>query len=101
MGWKQSRKLAQGRAGACLAKALWASQDVPGGTRCGFMCPRERAASPALELERERGKPETHFSILANEISSNPPLFIPTVIPPLVLASPVQFSFYSCACICK
>lgn len=101
MGWKQSRRLAQGKAGTCLAKALRASQGVPGGMRCRFTCPREGPASPALVLEAGMGKPETHFSLLANNISSKPSPFTPSVIPPLVLASLLQFSFYSCACICK
>lgn len=36
LGCKQSRRFAQGRTGACSAKAPWASQGVPGEMRYGF-----------------------------------------------------------------
>lgn len=76
------------------AKGLWESQSAPGEMRDGFW---ERH----LEVETQRAKAETPFGLSANKTSSNPQLFTPTVTPPKVLASPVQFSFNSCVCICK
>lgn len=90
-GWKQSR-LAQGRAGTFLPL---------GKPRCSWKDEIWILGAASLEVKAGRAKPETAFSLLANKISSNPQLFTPTVIPPKVLASLVQFSFNSCVCICK
>lgn len=57
------------------------------------MCAHEGTASLLFELEAGRRKSETPFSLLANKISSKPPLLTPTVITPLVLANLAHFSF--------